>query len=53
MMHEKVPSNKDLLTAIRQNWNLFDKEHCFKLVKSMPERVQAVIDAQGRAKYKF
>ena len=24
MAHEKVPSIKDLLTAIRENWNHFD-----------------------------
>ena len=26
----------------------FDKEYCFKLVKSMPERIKAVVKARGK-----
>ena len=43
--HEKVPSIKeDQFTKI---WKFFDKEYFFKLLKSIPERIQAVIKFQG------
>ena len=27
--------------AIQESWNPFDKEYCFKLVKSMPEKIKS------------
>lgn len=46
MVNEKVPFSKNyLLTAIHESWNHFDKEHCFKLLKYMPERIKTVIKA--------
>ena len=39
----RILSTKDLLTAIQENWNHFDKEYCFEFVKSMPERIKTVI----------
>ena len=50
MAHEKALSTKeDLLTAISESWNNFDKEYCFKLVNTIPERIKTVIKAQGRS----
>ena len=38
MVHKSTQSTKeDPLTAIRESWNYFHKEYCFKLVKFMPE----------------
>ena len=53
MVHEKVASPKeDLWIAIQESWNHFDKEDCFELVKSMFERIKAVIKAwKGTIKY--
>ena len=45
MVHEKAPSTKE--TAIQEDWNHFDKEYCFKFVKSIPVRIEAVIKVQG------
>ena len=46
----KAPSTKeDLFTVIQESWNHFDKEYCFKLVKSMSEIIKIVIKAQRRA----
>ena len=36
-------TKEDLLTVIRDSWNSFDKEYCFKLVKCMPERIKIII----------
>ena len=45
---------KDLLIAIQESWNHFDKEYGFKLVNSIPERIKAVIKTRGRQiKYQF
>ena len=50
MVNVKAPSTKeDLLTAIQESWNHFDKEYCFKLMKSMSKRIKAVMKIQGRA----
>ena len=39
---------------MQESWNYSDKEYCFKLVKSMPERTKGVIKAQGEvAKSQF
>ena len=35
----------DLLTSNWKSWNHFDKECCFRIMKSMPERIKAVIKA--------
>ena len=44
---KKAPMIKEyLLTAIRESWNHFDKGYYFKLVKSLAERIKAVIKAQ-------
>uniref|UniRef100_A0A8C5EG28 Uncharacterized protein n=1 Tax=Gouania willdenowi TaxID=441366 RepID=A0A8C5EG28_GOUWI len=53
MVHHKVPSYKvDLATAIRECWSRIDEEYCLSLVKSMPQRLQAVIKARsGATKY--
>ena len=40
---------KNLLNAIWKSWNYFDQEYCFKLLKSMSERIKAVIKARGGA----
>ena len=43
---------EDLLRVIQEKWNQFDKEYCFKLKKSMFERIKAEIKAWGgTAKY--
>ena len=34
---------------MRESWNYFNKEYWFNLVKSMHERIKAVIKASGRA----
>ena len=49
----KAPSTKeDLLIIIQESWNHFDKEYCFKLLKSMPERNKSVIKTlEGTTKY--
>lgn len=47
MVHEKVPSTKDILTTVQESWNSFDKRYCFELMKSMPERIKVVIKAEG------
>ena len=50
MVYEKVPSTKeDLLTAIQENWNPFDKEYYPKFLKSMPKTINAVINSWGGA----
>ena len=50
MVHEKDLSTKDdVLTLNQKSLNYFDKEYCFKLVKSKPERIKAVLKAQERA----
>ena len=48
MIHEKASFTKELFTAIQECWNPFE-EYYFKLVKSRPERIKAVIKAKGRA----
>ena len=45
MINETVSPNKDLSTAIRNCWDNFDKEQSFKLIRSIPERIYAVIKA--------
>ena len=46
---KKAPSTKkDLLTVIWESWNNFDLEYWFKLVKSMLERIKALIKAQEK-----
>ena len=48
MVHEEAPFTKeDLLIVIWKSWNNFDKEYCFKFVKSMPQRTKAIIKAWG------
>ena len=50
MVHQKTPlTKKDLLTAIQESRNHFDKEYCFRLVKSISERIKAVIKVWGGA----
>ena len=55
MVDKKVLSTKeDLLTAIWESWNFFDKEYFTKLMKPMLERIKAVIKAWGgTTKYWF
>lgn len=49
MAHEKDSRiKKDLLTTIPESWNDFDKEYCFKLQKSIPERIKAVMKVDER-----
>ena len=44
MVHEKVPSNpKYWVTAIWETWKDFNKKFCFKLEKSMLQRIYTVI----------
>ena len=46
MVHEKAPpTKKDLSTPIWMSWNHSAKEYGLKLVKSMPERIEAIIKA--------
>ena len=48
MVYEKALSTKaDLLVAIQESFNHFDKKCCFKLVKSMPGRIKVVIKKEG------
>lgn len=49
MAPEDSRIKKDLLTTIQESWNDFDKEYCFKLRKSIPERIKAVMKACGWA----
>ena len=46
---------EDLLTSIQESWNHSDKEYCFKLVISMPEKERLhTIKARDRlTKYQF
>ena len=54
MYHEKAPPIRDLLSPIQEIWNHFDKEFCFKLVKSIPERIKAIIKTRrGTTKFSF
>ena len=46
-MKKLYPPKKDLLTAIQQNLDHFDKEYCFNLVKSMPEKIMVVVKDWG------
>uniref|UniRef100_A0A8C9V626 Tc1-like transposase DDE domain-containing protein n=1 Tax=Scleropages formosus TaxID=113540 RepID=A0A8C9V626_SCLFO len=47
LVNDKAPPCKaDLLMAIRESWNQTDEEYCFSLVKSMPQRIQAIIKAR-------
>ena len=47
MFLEKALSTKDLLTAIQGSWNHFDKKDCFELMKSMLEKIKAVVKTLG------
>jgi DDE superfamily endonuclease len=50
MVHDKAPTCKaDLATAIRESWSQIGEEYCLSLIKSMPQRLQAVIKARGGA----
>ena len=50
LVHGKAPSCKaDLSTAIPESWSQLDEEYSCSLVKSMSQRIQAVIKAQGGA----
>uniref|UniRef100_A0A3Q0RAY7 Tc1-like transposase DDE domain-containing protein n=1 Tax=Amphilophus citrinellus TaxID=61819 RepID=A0A3Q0RAY7_AMPCI len=50
MVHDKAPACKaDLATAIRESWSQIDEEYCLSLIKSVPQRLQAVIKASGGA----
>ena len=53
MVLEKAQSTKeDKLAVIQERKDHFNKEYSFELVKSMPERIRAVIKAQsGEATY--
>ena len=42
MVHEKIPSTKDLLTAIHESWNHIDKDYYFKSEKSMSEKINVI-----------
>ena len=46
MIQEKVSLTKGLLTDNQKNWDHFDKKYCFKIVKSITERIKAVIKTQ-------
>ncbi|CAJ0964526.1 unnamed protein product [Ranitomeya imitator] len=47
MVHDKDPTCKaDLATAIRERWSQIDEDSCVTLIKSMPQRLQAVIKAR-------
>uniref|UniRef100_A0A3Q2ZWT6 Transposase Tc1-like domain-containing protein n=1 Tax=Kryptolebias marmoratus TaxID=37003 RepID=A0A3Q2ZWT6_KRYMA len=50
MVHDKAPTCKaDLATAIRERWSQIAEEYRLSLIKSMPQRLQAVIKARGGA----
>uniref|UniRef100_A0A3Q2ZAS5 Tc1-like transposase DDE domain-containing protein n=1 Tax=Kryptolebias marmoratus TaxID=37003 RepID=A0A3Q2ZAS5_KRYMA len=50
MVHDKAPTCKaDLATAIRESWSQIAEQYCLSLIKSMPQRLQAVIKARGGA----
>uniref|UniRef100_A0A3B1K6C0 Tc1-like transposase DDE domain-containing protein n=1 Tax=Astyanax mexicanus TaxID=7994 RepID=A0A3B1K6C0_ASTMX len=50
MVHKKAPTCKaDLATAIKESWHQIDAEYCLSLIKSMPQRLKAVIKAKGGA----
>uniref|UniRef100_A0A672FDF1 Tc1-like transposase DDE domain-containing protein n=2 Tax=Salarias fasciatus TaxID=181472 RepID=A0A672FDF1_SALFA len=50
MFHSKAPTCKDdLATAVKERQHQIDKEYCLSLIKSMPQRLQAVIKARGGA----
>lgn len=53
MPYWKAPfAKKDLLTAVWESWHYFNKEYLFKLVKSMSERIQAILKgSRGATKY--
>jgi hypothetical protein len=43
----KPTTLKQLARAIRKEWSMLSEEYAAKLVDSMPQRVQAVIEANG------
>lgn len=47
-MTQLHPAKTDLPTAIWESWDLTDKEY-YDLVKSISQRIQAVIKARGGA----
>ena len=48
-VNEKIPfTNEKLLTVIRESLKYFDKEYCFELVNSVPERIKGIIKFRGR-----
>ena len=44
---------RSLLTDIQESWKHFDKEYCFKLVKSVPERIKTDIKTRGGGTTKY
>ena len=40
-------TKQELKTAVREAWEAVPEEFLLKLIKSMPDRMQRVIDAQG------
>ena len=47
-VHEKTLSMKDLLTAVWERWDHFDKEYCFESVKSTSEKIMDIRKTPGR-----
>ena len=47
LLENTVSTKENLSTAVRESWNQFERECYFSFVKSTPERIKAVIKAQG------
>ena len=46
--HRPRPKNKnEFFEAIREEWNTIDENRCIKLVKSIPDRINDVIEYKG------
>ena len=49
MTKERSSTQEELKGTIRRAWNSVTSEDCYRLVSSMPQRIQAVIAAKGAA----
>ena len=47
MSKERPSTQEDLKGVIRRAWNSVTPEDCYRLVSSMPQRIQVVIAAKG------
>lgn len=49
-IYSRIPrptNNSDMLLAIQEEWDKISSEKIYRMVASMPECIQAVLDADG------